>query len=410
MSDDRDDDEFDLETFNEDDLDFLEGSKSAIYAPGEQTGDRTIVIRTSDRATFRRCRRKHSWSFSGGQNLRPQSESGPFWLGSGLHFALEDFHGYRYFQYARDALKAYAEATTHTGLDLPQEAGELLELGQGMLDYYEAWLETRESLNTLWINGEPQVEVQIHIELPKEDLIRYCPQHVLDLYDRILYQMTLDRVAIDVYSRLWLVEYKSAKNFQHFHLDTDGQVNAYSWGITLRYPNHEIAGVCYQQHKKQVPKAPEFLKSTKLFSTSKRQKTTYALYRTALRNLYGPTADRWPEPNRMYLDYLIQQESQDKDNLIRRDFVERNTSQIQSEYQKILMETSEIINPDTLLYPNPTWNCGWDCSFQLPCVHYDSGLDWQSELRSYTIPRDQKEIQWRQFLQLPGPPLVSKEY
>jgi hypothetical protein len=276
-----------------------------------------------------------------------------------------------------------------------------------MLDYYEAWLETREPLQTLWINNEPQVEVNFHIELPKEELIKVIVKSgrspdFLNQYRQILYSITLDRVVIDAYQRLWTQEFKTAKQYQWFHLETDPQVSAYYWGTHLKYPGREIAGTIYQQFKKQLAAPPKFLGSTSLFSTSKRQKTTFALYRTALQGLYGPDKEIWPQPNRDFLEYLRLQETQDTDFLIKRDFVERSPPQLESEYRKILQEASEILDPNLPLYPNPTRDCSWDCPFNLACIHYDSGLDWQHELNQKMIKRDSPQALWRQFLEVPS--------
>lgn len=395
---DQDQDDFDLQVYEESESDFLSESKT--FATSDDP--HAAIIRTSDRITYRRCRRKWDWSYSGRHNLRSKSESAPFWLGSGFHFALEDYHGYHKFEHPSDALSAYERATRKSGLILPNDIKDMLELGRGMLSYYESWLINRERLKTLWIDGVPQVEVNVLIEIPKEDLLRAgCSQKVLDLYTQILYSSTLDRITIDSYNRLWINEYKSAKNYQWYHLDTDQQVTSYSWIAHIKYPQYEIAGTCYQQHKKRAPEPPAFLASTKMFSTSKRQKTTYALYYTALQNLYGPDKSRWPQPNREYLDYVMQNESEGGDSLIKRDYVERNEFQIKNEYQKMLMEVSEMLDPDLQIYPNPTRDCQWDCPFKLPCVHLDSDADWVSELHSSTMNRSAEEAQWRKYLVTP---------
>jgi len=401
-------DKADLAAYEESEPDFLEGSKffpspNMEFLRSRQKQNQEIaIIRTSDRTTYRRCRRKWNWSQASRGNRRSKSESGPFWLGTGMHFAFEDYHGYHRFDSMVDSLKAYASATQKTQLDLPSDLDELLQLGCGMLDYYESWLATREPLQTLWIDGVPQVEVPVIIEIPKEDLLRAgCPERVLSLYSHIYYSATLDRVTIDSYSRLWLCEYKSAKNYQWFHLDTDQQVTSYSWTLTIKYPNYAIAGCCYQQHKKRAPKSPDWVASRKMFSTSKSQKTTYALYKTALINAFGPTQLRWPEPNRLFLDYLTQNEALEGDFLIKRDYVERNEHQIRNEYRKMLLEISEMLDPETRIYPNPTRDCRWDCTFQVPCIHIDDGSDWKYELDSNFIERTAEEVQWRKYIIYP---------
>lgn len=403
------DDEFDFQAYTAEEagqeLDvfdlaraYLDTDSDSDPSSNSKQKKRTAIIRTSDRIAFRDCRRKWNWSHSARGNLQSNKQSSPFWLGTGMHFALEDYHGYHNYTYPRDALHAYYRATSKTGF-VPDDVDELLDLGQHMLDYYEQWLEHRQKLQTLIIDGKPQVEVVVHIEIPKEHLSRYCRPEVLDLYDRVIYSMTLDRVIIDEYRRLWIVEYKSAKMFQWMHLDTDNQVTAYRWGTAIKYPGYEIAGTVYQQHRKQILQPPAFLSSTKKFSTSKRQKTSYALYLSALRNLYGNDFNIYPPENRQFLEFLKTQESDRADELIKRDYVERNQHQADSEYQKILMEASEMLDPRLLIYPNPTRDCSWKCSFNGACVAYDCGEDWQAHISEQTISRTAPEINWRKYLQ-----------
>lgn len=400
------DDEFDFETTapsKEDLVDYFDQARDALGLSLEsrerKKGQKVAIIRTSDRISYRRCRRKWNWSDSRRGNLQSSSSSGPLWLGSGLHFAFEDFHGYRKFEHARESLDAYLRASDQAGMPPPDDVDELMHLGKGMLDYYEQWLRTRDPLKTLVVNGEPQVEVHFFIEIPKEHLAKYMRDpSVLVQYERVLYSITIDRIAVDEYNRLWVVEYKSAKLFQWLHLPTDPQVSAYMWGAGVRYPGYEIAGCIYQQHKKQLLQPPAFLSSTKMFSTSKRQKTSYALYAGALTNLYSSDKSKWPRENIAYLDYLNTQESHTADSLIRRDYIERNNNQIQAEYQKALYEISEMLDPNIPLYPNPTRDCSWDCPFNIACVGIDSGEDWEHELSMSTMRRDAPETHWRRFL------------
>lgn len=365
-------------------------------------GKKIAVIRTSDRINYRRCRRKWNWSHSSRGNLQSSSSSAPLWLGTGLHFCFEDFHGYRHFPHPRDALTAYLRACEKANSPLPDELEDLMHLGREMMDYYELWLENRDPLKTLVVNGEPQVEVNFHVEIPKEDLSPFITSssahRIMDELDQILYSITIDRVTIDPFGRLWAIEYKSAKRYEWFHLDTDPQVSAYAWGMHLKYPDYEIAGTVYQQHKKQVLAPPKFLSSTKMFSTSKRQKTSLALYVGQLRNLYGPNESSWPEENRRFVEFLKTQESDEGDELIKRDFPERSPAQIQAEYKKMLPEIAEMLDPNIPLYPNPTRDCSWQCSFTVPCVGIDSGEDWEHQLSLNTMSRTAPETYWRDYL------------
>src|SRR5690625_7371113 len=97
------------------------------------------IIRTSDRIQFKRCRRRWAFSSNLRGNLTYSGESpAPLWIGTGFHFALEDFHGYNRFGDHFKAFKAFAAASetadrksrTTTG---PTDIDELLALPEAML-------------------------------------------------------------------------------------------------------------------------------------------------------------------------------------------------------------------------------------------------------------------------------------
>jgi hypothetical protein len=139
---------------------------------------RVAVIRTSDRLSFKRCRRKWGWQSHLRHNLGPHQKASPLWLGSGIHFALEDFHGLRQFggfprpdpsnYKVSQAFKAYVRATYKQSKEtLPDDWQDLTELGVGMMDYYQfQWLKYRDPLTTLVVDGVPQVEVNFRIPVP----------------------------------------------------------------------------------------------------------------------------------------------------------------------------------------------------------------------------------------------------
>src|SRR3990167_8296884 len=251
-------------------------------------GRKALIIRTSDRIAFKKCRRSWSWSSHLKANLGPRHLPGPLWFGSAVHYALEDYHGYHHFASASDAFRAYCIATSKQHLrDLPDDAHELFQLGTAMMDYYEnGWLATRRADNTYWEDGVPQVEVNFEIEVPLDEnpLLRaYADAHGVDV---VLYRGTIDRIVIDGYGRLWVDEYKTAKIAEHMHYQTDPQVTTYMWVARHIYPNHEIAGVIYHQFVKRLPEQPRIL-STGFFSTASNLTTSVNLYKPALEKMYG---------------------------------------------------------------------------------------------------------------------------
>jgi hypothetical protein len=351
------------------------------------------IIRTSDRTLFKRCRRKWDWQSHLRQKLHTTTANPHFWLGSGIHFALEDFHGYQHYSSMKDAFDAYVDARRRTQRDpLPDNWKEQEELGQGMCEYYMTWLSSRDPLRTYWQDGEPEMEQIYRIELPNP---------YPDIYEAVYYTVEFDRVVIDENGRLWLVEYKTHGKFQTFHFQTDEQVSANCWAAEYLY-GKPIAGMIYQQHKKTLPEPPRILSNGKI-SHNKNQNTTYLMYKRALENLYG-SVGKAPMQNKDVLNLLASTEDENSDRFIRRDFIERSSVENVSTEEKILLEVREMLNPDVGIYPTPNWTCENYCEMQVPCISFDDGSDWKQQLEAVTIPSAtarEEQKPWRAQLQLP---------
>lgn len=347
-------------------------------------------IRTSDRTTFRRCRRKWNWSSHLRNNLEQIVVSEPLWTGTGFHYSLEDWHGNNQWGDPVAAFMGFVEACKKTPRStLPDAWVEEVKLATGMLAYYrDHWLASRDTLQTYWLDGVPQVEVNFEIRLPING-----PNG-----EDVFYTGTIDKVVVDQYGRLWVLDYKTAKNIVTAHLALDQQMTSYMWAASVLY-DKPIAGGIYQQHKKALPDAPRWLASGR-FSTNKDQNTTRHLYKKALLGLYG-SVEKTPKDNVDFLNYLASMEGEHGDKYIQRDFLERNEYQIAAEGEKILMEVPEMLDTSMPLYPNPTRDCSWDCDFKTACLMIDDGSDWEYELSESTQKRDLEETKWRLQLNLP---------
>lgn len=357
---------------------------------------RIVNVRTSGRASLLRCRRRWGFTDAMGRNLEPKIKPGPFFAGSAMHFALEDYHGYKLFSTPAESAGAYAKAQKLARLSMPDadEAKALLELIRGMMDHYEVWLSTRDPLQTYVIDGVPQCEVSFKIPMTEELLKRRVPLSDWDI-DEVYYTGTIDRMAIDREGQLWIVEYKSAKNFQLFHFETDRQVSAYMWAASCLF-ERPVVGVIYQQHRKTLPDSPKLLASG-TYSAAKNQRTTHTLYMECLKNLYGKL-EKAPKANIACLNELCMHEDYTHDNFIRRDFVYRSPYQIQAQGATILLEMEDYLNPNLPLYPNPTKDCNWDCSANTACVLMDNNGDWEGELAEIMTQRNEDEQLWRKHL------------
>lgn len=365
-----------------------------------EDGRRAIIIRTSDRIAFKQCRRKWGWSSHLKRNLGPKYLASPLWFGSAIHYALEDFHGYKRFANAADAFKAYCIATAKQHIrDLPTDANELYLLGTQMMDYYEnQWLRYKPADQTYWEvdaegNNIPQVEVNFAIEVPLDEHPHLKELAAAHGADAVIYRGTIDRVSIDEEGRLWIVEYKTAKRAEHMHYLTDPQVTTYVWAASHIY-NRPIAGVVYHQFVKTAPLPPRVLSTGKL-STAANLVSSYPLYRQQLIDLYGDD-QLAPEANRNFLATLAMGETPDRDRYIVRERIHRNAASCDSEAQLILLELEDMLNINLPLYPNPTRDCGRFCSFMSACTSMNDGSDWEAELDTDFSPRDQAaDRMWR---------------
>lgn len=355
------------------------------------------VIRTSDRSLFKRCRRKWGWGSGLRQNLRIRDSASYFWLGSGGHYALEDYHGYNRHQHPVEAFQAYVEAckTFHSKhkYGLPDDWEEQSTLCEGILEYYLIWAENRDTYKTVWIDGVPQVEIRCEIPLTS-----YINPELLKVsnFDEVVYQFTFDRL-VEVEDEYWILDWKFYKAFSQSSLEYDQQMSAYIWGAATMF-DKPIAGAILHEFRKELASPPKVLSTGKL-STAKHQKTTHRLYRDALVKLYGDV-EKAPRGCVSVLNDLGNRETEDRDDFIKRTRTRRTEMQQQAEGTKILMEIEDMINPDLPLYTNATRDCSWDCSLQDVCLMMDRDDDWSSLLSDITVSRDEEFDQWRQHLKV----------
>jgi hypothetical protein len=330
--------------------------------------------------------------------------SSPLWFGSGFHFALEDFHGHNVHGGPFNAFNEYV--SMFKPADRPADWEELIVLAEGMFRHYANWRKNRDTFNTVWVAknpGEeprPLVEVEFRIPLPESLVGR----------PNVFYAGTMDRIVCDEYGDFWILDYKTAAQFDTSKLEMDPQVSAYCWAAKTIF-DLPIQGMVFMQFKKSFPHPPKLLKSTNGFSLDKSQNTTFELYKRAIDSVYGDGWEECPKELRgkyhEFLDYLLGQETENGDKFIRFDLVRRNEFHLQSVYEQIIEEVVEMLKPDLPLYPNPTSNCVWDCPFVAPCMAKDDGGDWEYLLFE-NYERQDDRTPWRNT-NTPSDPYVKAE-
>ena len=353
---------------------------------------RIAEIHTSDRVAFKRCRRRWNWTSTLRQGRETIQLPIPLWFGSGFHYALEDFHGYNIYGDPCKALLAYVLAFRKTPrCQLPEAWEETTRLGLAMFEYYKTWIQYFGAMETYYVNGKPQVEVDFKLDLPEE--VQAMARKAG--YDRAVYAGHFDRVVIDEYDRLWVQDYKTAKMIKCDHFEGDTQVSAYSWAARKIY-NQTVGGAIWQQFLKDVPRPALSLQDGSL-STNKQQRVTYITYRETLKEMYGDV-NKAPQKNIQFLNHLAEVQSDGGDRVIHRDSINRNETFLINHEKQIIQEAIDMLNPDTPLYPNQQFTCSWDCPFQVACVSMDDGSDWEFEIENNTQPRYREDSRWRDRL------------
>ncbi len=358
-----------------------------------------VAIRTHDRIFFRGCRRRWFLGSPIKMNRDAVSLNPNLWFGTGFHFALEDYHGYNRYG---DPVKAFEAYVKCFNIDLLNEkAQDFISLAPGMFEHYsKVWLPRRQEFKTLWLEGKPMVEVELEIPIPE----------LSEAYNvEVVYQGKIDRVVVDLEGRWWIQDYKTAARFDIAKLETDPQINAYL-AISEKALNHEIEGMLYLQFLKDHPIPPKITARGDV-SYDKKQKTTYTLYLRALQERYGLKVSTYPRGCVDFLEELAMSEGPEGDNFIRQDSVTRTQAQKDVEYFKILAEGNEMLNPHTVMYPNPTRDCYWACPFRSVCIAMDDGSDWEWLLKEEFSFRTAEggEENWRSKLKYPNKGLLYLE-
>jgi len=350
--------------------------------PQNELPEKYISMHTSDRILFRRCRRR--WYFESQMycHLREKDTFNQnLWFGTGYHFALEDYHGYNVLGNPINAFNLYWNSFKKE--ELPMECHALGELASPMLAHYtNEWLPQRNEYETFIFNGVPQVEVEISIYIPELSEYAGIP---------VIYQLKIDRVLKDLDGLLWTQDYKTVGKFDTAKLVKDNQVSAYTWAFPFKY-NTKAQGMVYTQFKKAVASEPKILKNGDV-SSDKSQNTTYKLYLEALKKRYGELT--YPKKHQETLEFFANQENPEGDNFIRWDKIAKNENEMEAEYQKILAEGYEMLNPELSLYDNPTKDCSWDCAFITPCIAMDDGGDYKQIINQNYEKRINEEELWR---------------
>ena len=388
-------------------------------------------IHTSERKSFRGCRRRWDWIFH--QYYYPKVTAKPLEFGVAFHNAMETLYDPETWKFDRQivlnsALQVFTdtcgeqkrkyldhieqyELDTH---DAEEDYSERVELGLGMLRFFAEKVQPGWDKN--WLPRYVEVEFMVPIQNPDtgEFLMCKCVQcQVLycnhlnaqepDIDHLILrkkdgsgYVLSMngqghipweglpgvlagriDAIMQDSLNNLWIVDWKTAARLSNDGDDSflylDDQISSYVMALRRKL-GIDIRGFLYVEIRKAVPEPPARNQARRLgriFSVSKNQATTHELY---LQTVRGEDTEAYEAG--LYDDFLKYLEEEGT-AYHHRYQIHKTDEELEQIERTLFYEASDMLDPNLRIYPNAgKFNCGY-CAFRQPCMEVNRQGDPQ---------------------------------
>jgi hypothetical protein len=363
----------------------------------------THSIHTSERLSFRACRRRHHWLFV--DRWYPQTTPKPLEFGSAFHKAMETW--YDPDLWGKDAetretltLLAFKNMTLEQkgkylslndgqiDAELDQDFKERIELGEGMIRYHCRKVSPKLDSNLKPLKVEIEFEVPIldpdgnnmwckcdncwklftkHFNADPED----TSQKVSWLGLPVTYGGRIDCLMEDEFGRLWIVDWKTAarlsgqeeQDVPDEFIMLDDQITSYCWALwVLGLP---IAGFIHHEMKKAFPLEPEPNKQQRKgcwYSVNKQQNTSYDMYVETVGE-----GDPTGLASGAYDDFLAWLKEEGPRYYSRKN-VSRNEAELRNAGFNIWQEAMDMVDPNLRIYPSPgRFGCTF-CAYRQPCI------------------------------------------
>lgn len=354
------------------------------------------MIRTSERRSFRSCRRRWDWAYV--QGYTPLSEPTYLEFGRAFHVAMETIYNpftwdttdaqqklelatAEFVNECEDQRKLYLKAVGEPRLDREERDhyDQCIILGRGMLDYY---MEFVHGVDDVWFRP---VRVEVEFEAPITDEngepvlchnSPHCGQHHSNP-DVCTYGGRIDALVEDiVFGGYWIFDWKTAASLRASFdiLENDDQACSYCWACREKL-GVDIRGFVFAEIRKDYPRFPKELKRTRngcKFSTDKNMATTASIYRRHVK-----INDKAAYEAGCYDEFLYWLEN-DKDaakfhNWIK---IKKSPTELRNIGQDIADETMDMVNPSLRRYPSfGRFSCP-SCAYRTPCKARTSGEDY----------------------------------
>jgi hypothetical protein len=364
---------------------------------GEQvTG--VIKIHTSDRLSFKRCRRRWTWLSDLRTAIKPIEQPRPLSFGTAFHTAMQYYYNPDTWAKVLDpatrpiiiegaimagleeikaAKKRYLRLTGMEALDDEDQTKYLedLELLEGMCRNYFDVVSKKALDEFTPVAVEIGFEVRIYTDEEEQLWFPWLPQGV-----HIVYCGRVDLLMHDRKGLYWIWDHKSTARMRDnmTALELDEQLGSYNWALEYML-GIAIEGNMYAEIHKSFPQPLPENKHVRLgrrFSIAKNQSTSYEVAKAQL--------EAEGEPLELYADFLNWLKVEGT-TYVRRTAVRRNRHELMEMHERIKMEVRDMLNPDLLIYPSPSpFSCD-NCPCRMPCLATNDGSDPQWILDTYFV-------------------------
>lgn len=371
----------------------------AVNLPDMKPTHPFIPIRTSDRGTFKKCRRRWDFTSPLAMHLEPSTKyfgvTWPLQFGSLIHTALEEYYSPLlrrdpvevfltewdvFVRDVRSVAPEYYEEYEH-------EFAEHLELGQCMLGAYKEYAERNDNFEVIATEHDFFIPLGFEDVDPRDGVIK--PVYYVGRMDMI-YQS-------NVTGHYGLKDHKTASRIDEeffLKLEMDEQCTSYLWAAQREaeiydLPYTKINDIIYNVLRKACIKPPTVLSSGFLSVDRQNESTTAELFEQEIqkRNLF-----EWFNSNLKAQGYLEWLKEEGDRRFFIREPVKRNPYEIEELGRRVIHEAKDMLNAlnaaeaneedaPHILYPNPTgeWYCKV-CPFRAPCLAMNDGSDWKGML------------------------------
>lgn len=377
-------------------------------------------IHTSERRSFRGCRRRWNWAYRDG--FMPEDKPKPLEFGIAFHKAMEVLYDPQLWQettfedrltraiivFENECLRQREEflrITNQQNLDEAQgdDYQERIELGIGMLKHYVRDVQAR------FDGWFKPVATEISFEVPigdpdSEDETLVCrnspacgQEH--DNYgpdSHVVYAGRIDLLVEDIrYGGYYILDWKTASSLSASEefLQLDDQIASYCWALSLQL-GLDVRGFIYSEIRKDFPREPKVLKRVTKgcsFSTAKTQSTNIATFVPHVKE-HDPIA--YDEGK--YDEYIAYLKSIEEGQYHQRFVIVKSTTELKNIGRNISLETADMVDPKLRIYPSVGKFMCSNCAFRQPClgmfmeedVNYQFETNFVQTMHRYWMDRE----------------------